>query len=99
MVYRFEHDQSGVVIAEARADGLEPFLGLRYPASDIPVQVRELFKLNRCRVIGDRDAEPSPVLSLSNLRPLDLSYSMLRGVSPVHIEYLTNMGVRASASF
>lgn len=99
MVYRFDYDKSGVVIAEARAEGLEPYLGLHYPASDIPQPVRELFKLNRCRVICDRESLPIPVLSLPNLRPLDLSHSMLRGVSPVHVEYLRNMGVRASASF
>lgn len=99
MVYQFDYDKSGIVVSEAKKEGLEPFLGLRYPAFDIPQQVRELFKLNTCRVICDIESSSSPILSLANLRPLDLSYSMLRGVSPVHIQYLANMGVRASASF
>jgi light-regulated signal transduction histidine kinase (bacteriophytochrome) len=99
MVYRFDYDKTGIVVSEAKSDELEPFMGLRYPASDIPAQARHLFTLNFCRVIQDVESLPSPILSSSNLRPLDLSYSALRSVSPVHIEYLVNMGVRASATF
>ncbi|GAB1595190.1 GAF domain-containing protein [Lysobacter claricitrinus] len=99
MVYRFLHDGTGEVIAEARSEGMEPYLGLRYPASDIPPQARALYLRNRLRVIPDVDYEPVPIVPGSvNGRPLDLSQHALRSVSPVHLEYLRNMGVSASMS-
>ena len=101
MVYRFDAEWNGAVIAEAKRDELEPFLGLHYPASDIPVQARALYARNRLRFITDRDYTPSPLVPERNPltgAPLDLSQSVLRSVSPVHIEYLRNMGVRASMS-
>ena len=100
MVYRFAPDGSGEVVGEASKHGIGTFLGLRYPASDIPQQARELYKRNLLRVIADVDASSVPILpSLDPTgRPLDLSLSMLRSVSPIHIEYLRNMGVRASLS-
>ncbi len=101
MVYRFDRDWNGRVIAEARRDDLEPFLNLHYPASDIPVQARELYKRNRLRFIPDRDYAPSPLVPPANPRtgrPLDMSHAVLRSVSPVHCEYLRNMGVVASMS-
>ena len=99
MAYRFRHDDSGDVVAEAVVDGLEPFLGRRYPASDIPAQARRLYVLNTLRLIGDVGAVPVPVTRASPLSPsVDMSYGVLRSVSPVHIEYLTNMGVAASMS-
>ena len=100
MVYRFRHDDAGEVIAEARADDLEPYLGLRYPASDIPPQARALYLRNRLRVIPDAGYVPVPVLPGVNAQgaPLDLSQHALRSVSPVHVEYLRNMGVAASMS-
>ena len=101
MVYRFSQDWHGHVVAEAKDDQLEPFLGLHYPASDIPRQARELYKINLVRLIADVSSTPSPILSQPDWpddRPLDLTHSVLRAVSPVHIEYLRNMGVQASMS-
>ncbi|MGN6438853.1 MAG: ATP-binding protein [Agriterribacter sp.] len=100
MVYKFHEDQHGEVIAEARNEAVEPFLHLHYPASDIPVQARALYKLNLVRLIADVNSEPSPLLGLNDetLQPLDLTHSGLRAVSPIHIEYLRNMGVAASFS-
>ncbi len=99
MGYRFAPDDSGEVIAEACLDTLEPFLGRRYPASDIPVQARRLYVANTLRLIADIHYEPVPVLaSASETQPLDMSFSVLRSVSPIHVEYLTNMGVGASLS-
>lgn len=97
MAYRFRHDASGDIVAEARRDDLEAFLGRRYPASDIPAQARRLYVINTLRLIVDVQATPVPV-SGTRPEPLDLSWSTLRSVSPVHIEYLTNMGVKASMS-
>ncbi|UFH53954.1 ATP-binding protein [Spirosoma sp. KNUC1025] len=99
MVYRFSADWHGHVVAEAKDEHLEPFLGLHYPASDIPQQARELYKINLVRLIADAGSTPSPILSQPDWdRPLDLTHSVLRAVSPVHIEYLKNMGVQASMS-
>ncbi|WP_245409608.1 HWE histidine kinase domain-containing protein [Allosphingosinicella vermicomposti] len=100
MVYRFAPDGSGEVVAEAVKPAIGSFLGLHYPASDIPAQARELYRRNLLRVIADVDAEPVrifPELDESG-QPLDLSLSILRSVSPIHIEYLKNMGVAGSMS-
>ncbi|UVO50260.1 GAF domain-containing protein [Sphingomonas sp. SUN019] len=100
MVYRFAADGSGEVVAEAAKPGIGKFMGLRYPASDIPVQARELYKRNLLRIIADVNAVPVPIVPARNEagQPLDLSLSLLRAVSPIHIEYLKNMGVGASLS-
>ncbi|SFE49756.1 SpoIIE family protein phosphatase [Blastococcus tunisiensis] len=101
MVYRFDAEWNGEVIAEDRREDLEPFLGLRYPASDIPAQARALYATNWMRIIPDAGYRPVPLdppLTPSTGRPLDLSGAMLRSVSPVHLEYLANMGVVASMS-
>ncbi|MGJ5198239.1 HWE histidine kinase domain-containing protein [Bradyrhizobium sp. HKCCYLRH1030] len=100
MVYRFHPDGAGEVIAEVAGSGLEPFLGLHYPASDIPKQARQLYQRNWLRIIADINAAPAPLLSTPthNAGLLDLSMSVLRAVSPIHIEYLRNMGVAASMS-
>lgn len=100
MVYRFATDGSGEVVAEAAKPGIGSFLGLNYPASDIPAQARVLYTRNLLRVIADVDATPVPVLpELDELgEPLDMSLALLRSVSPIHIEYLRNMGVAASMS-
>lgn len=100
MVYRFAADGSGEVVAEAVRSGIGSFMGLRYPASDIPVQARELYRRNLLRVITDVDAKPVPIVPQRDEsgQPLDLSLSVLRSVSPIHIEYLKNMGVQASLS-
>jgi PAS domain S-box-containing protein len=101
MVYRFDEDWHGAVVAEARRPDLEPYLGLHFPASDIPSQARQVFAANPCRVILDVDYVPSPLEPLAHPatgKPLDLSRSVLRSVSPVHLEYLRNMRVGASMS-
>ena len=100
MVYRFAHDGAGEVIAESVRPGIGSFLGQRYPASDIPAQARALYERNWLRIIADVDAEVSPIVPQvsSTGEPVDLSMSMLRAVSPIHIEYLRNMGVAASLS-
>ena len=97
MAYRFRHDDSGDVVAESVSDALEPFVGRRYPASDIPAQARRLYIINTLRLIADVSATPVPVLAVSG-EPLDMSHGVLRSVSPVHIEYLSNMKVAASMS-
>jgi light-regulated signal transduction histidine kinase (bacteriophytochrome) len=100
MVYRFQEDGSGEVMAEAASSGLESFLGLHYPASDIPRQARILYQRNWLRIIADINAKPAQLQSTSthSAALLDLSMSVLRSVSPIHIEYLRNMGVGASMS-
>ncbi|AEG93998.1 GAF domain-containing protein [Ramlibacter tataouinensis] len=97
MAYRFRPDDSGDVVAEARAPALPPLVGHRYPAGDIPAQARRLYLLNTLRVIADVHATAVPVLGTPP-QPLDMSHCHLRSVSPVHIEYLRNMGVGASMS-
>lgn len=101
MAYRFQQDDSGVVVAETRRDDLEPFLGHRYPATDIPAQARRLYVLNPLRLIADVGYVPvvvRPAVNPLTGASLDMSHSVLRSVSPVHIEYLTNMKVGASMS-
>ncbi len=100
MVYRFDRDGSGEVVAEAARPGIGSFLDLRYPASDIPQQARKLYVRTPFRIIADVEADPVPVLPRLDERgaPVDLSLSVLRSVSPIHIEYLRNMGVGASLS-
>ena len=100
MVYRFADDGSGEVVAEACRPGIGKFKGLHYPANDIPAQARKLYTINLLRVIADVNARPVPILPVGDhsAAPLDLSMSVLRSVSPIHIEYLKNMGVGASMS-
>ncbi|MTW20998.1 GAF domain-containing protein [Allochromatium palmeri] len=99
MIYRFLDDDCGEVISESLKEGLPPYLGLRYPASDIPLIARNLYRLNSHRQIPDIQATDVPVLSLDAGEITDLTLSDLRAVSPVHLEYLKNMGVTASMSF
>lgn len=96
MLYRFAEDQHGEVIGEAKREDLEPFLGLHYPESDIPKQARELYKKNWIRLIHDAHAETASLVPPEQI--LDMSNCVLRSVSPVHIQYLKNMGVRSSMS-
>ncbi|MEM8533543.1 MAG: ATP-binding protein [Chloroflexota bacterium] len=101
MVYRFAAEGHGSVIAESKINALEPFLGLNYPASDIPQQARALYLLNWIRHITDVSYQASdiiPTLHPHSGKPTDLSYSTLRSVSPIHVEYLQNMGVQSSMS-
>ena len=100
MVYRFADDGAGEVIAETRQPNMDPFLGLRYPASDIPKQARAIYKRNLLRIISDVNdvgAKIEPAIDPDGV-PLDLSMSTTRAVSPIHLEYLRNMGVEASMS-
>ncbi len=100
MVYRFDAAGSGEVVAEALNGNVGSFLGLTYPASDIPVQARALYLRSVFRIIADVDAVAVPIVPTLDLHgePLDQSMSVLRAVSPIHIEYLRNMGVQASMS-
>lgn len=101
MIYRFLEDDSGEVIAEALRDDLSPFLGLRYPASDIPKQARALYIKQSLRFKVDVDDISStivPTLNPQTGQPLDLSYAATRAMSPIHVEYLKNMNVAASMS-
>ncbi|MEZ6189359.1 MAG: ATP-binding protein [Planctomycetota bacterium] len=101
MIYRFAPDWHGEVIAEAKREDLAPFLGLHYPASDIPRQARTLFALNPSRHIASVDTPGVGLVpeALPDGTPLDMSLAYLRGVSPIHIEYLQNMGVTGSLTF
>lgn len=113
MVYRFNDKGDGYVIAEAKTPELEPFLGLSYPATDIPRQAKYLYTQNWLRLIPDFGYQASELISNpigtsiaettdetkpGARSPLDMSLSVLRSVSPLHIEYMQNMGVTASMS-
>ncbi|MBO9560688.1 MAG: GAF domain-containing protein [Caulobacter sp.] len=97
MIYRFGEDDAGEVMAEARAPQVQSFLNHRFPASDIPVQARALYLRNLVRAIPDATYVPAPLLP-PPATELDMSDCALRSVSPVHLQYLRNMGVTASAS-
>jgi len=101
MVYQFDKSYSGEVIGEAASRDSRSFKGLKFPASDIPAQARELYLKNRVRCVFDveeRSIGLTPSVQEAERPPLDLSMSMVRSVSPMHIEYLKNMGVRSSFS-
>lgn len=99
MVYQFDKNWHGEVVSEAKETHLHSFLYHHFPASDIPAQARELYTKNLTRIICDVNYEPSPITPKRDTKtnqPLDLSLSNLRSPSPIHIEYLQNMGVRAT---
>ena len=96
MIYRFHEDWSGQVIAERRSPPALPYLGLHYPASDIPSQARQLYTANLLRTLRDVNDTPVPVLAAQMDQPLDLSHSILRAMSSYHVEYLRNMNVSAT---
>ena len=101
LIYKFDENWNGTVIAEAGNLQLPSYLDLRFPASDIPAQARDLYRLNRLRLIPDADYNPIPIapaLDPDTRAPLDLSFSVLRSVSPVHLQYMRNMGTPASMS-
>jgi two-component system, chemotaxis family, sensor kinase Cph1 len=101
MVYRFDPDGHGKVVAESRHPRLASLLGHHYPASDIPQQARALYLRNRVRMLVNVDDEPQmlePALLRPDDVPLDMSMCSLRSMSPVHLQYLRNMGVSASFS-
>ncbi len=97
--YRFHDDGHGEVIAETKRSDLPAFLGLHYPASDIPEVARRLFLESPLRLIGDVNGVPVPLIESDRLQaPLDVSNALVRGVSPIHVAYLRGMGVTASLS-
>jgi light-regulated signal transduction histidine kinase (bacteriophytochrome) len=101
MLYSFDAEGVGTVLAEDGDGTLPSYLDLRFPASDIPAQARELYRLNRLRLIPDANYVPSPIepaLSPVDGRPLDLSGAALRSVSPIHLQYMRNMGTLSSMS-
>ena len=100
LLYNFDNEGHGTVLSEVNNGRLPSYLDLRFPGSDIPRQARELYVLNTTRIIPDADYKPSP-LQGSTTRPvaqLDLSLSVLRSVSPIHLQYMKNMGTAASMS-
>ena len=106
VLYSFDEEGHGLVLAEDRGEQFESYLGLRFPASDVPKQARRMYELNRVRIIPDVNYEPSPLLAEGGTDPdsgenavaLDLSSSILRSVSPVHRAYMRNMGTACSMS-
>ncbi len=103
MVYRFDPDGHGKIIAEARDPRLDTLLGHRYPATDIPQRARELYLRNRVRVLVDVHYQSAPLVpqllpggSAGPTGDLDMSLCYLRSMSPMHLQYLTNMGVTAT---
>jgi|GEM_PF-301200 len=99
MIYRFASSWSGEVVAESRDSEMGTYLGHHFPASDIPSQARVLYQRNLIRVLADVEAETIPLLtepSPNAVPPLDMSLSALRAFSPIHLDYLRNMGVRAT---
>lgn len=99
MIYRFDEDGHGEVFSEQRRQELEPYLGNRYPASDIPQIARRLYERNRVRVLIDINYTPVPIeprLSPLTNAELDMSMCVLRSSSPIHVQYLRNMGVAAT---
>lgn len=101
LVYQFDTDGHGRVLAESKEDGYESYLGQHFPASDVPAQARALYTLSPIRVIQDANYTPAPLVP--ELNPLtgarnDLSFASLRSVSPVHLQYMRNMGTLASMS-
>jgi chemotaxis family two-component system sensor kinase Cph1 len=98
MIYRFDEDYNGEIFAESRIETVEPFLGLHYPHTDIPIQARELYVKNLLRLIVDVNYTPIPIYTIDDTekKNLDLGLSTLRSVSPIHIQYLHNMGVGAT---
>ena len=100
-LYRFDHDWHGEVVAESKAEHMPSYHGLHFPASDIPEQARRLYTQNYLRLIGNTKYRPVniiPTLNPATHAPLDLSLSMLRSVSPIHVQYLENMNIYASLS-
>ena len=98
MIYRFQDDGSGSVIAESRIAQATKYLGHRFPASDIPRQARELFRRNLIRMTPDVHYEPAPIEPVPGGAPIDMTHCLLRSVAPIHIEYMKNMGLGASMS-
>jgi light-regulated signal transduction histidine kinase (bacteriophytochrome) len=100
-LYRFDENWNGEVVGESKAEYMPSYRGLHFPASDIPEQARKLYMTNYIRQIADVSYAPVPIvppLHPDSDKPLDMSLSVLRSVSPVHVQYLANMGIHASMS-
>ncbi|CAG9260406.1 ATP-binding protein [Paraburkholderia caribensis] len=101
LVYDFDDEGNGHVIAEALDEGYPSYMDQRFPGSDIPPQARALYVRNRIRLIADADYAPAPLVPALNpvtQTPTDLTYASLRSVSPVHVQYMKNMGTGSSMS-
>ncbi len=101
MVYHFDRDGHGHVMAESKEDDYDSYMGQRFPASDVPSQARDLYTLQHIRLIHDANYVPAaivPPLNPVTGKPNDLSFAALRSVSPVHLQYMRNMGTLASMS-
>ena len=97
MIYKFDRQFNGEVCAESKRKSAESFLGLRFPHWDIPPQARAMMIRNPVRIICDVDQRPIPIRSMDErAKPLDISLSLLRGVSPVHMQYLRNIGAAST---
>ena len=99
MVYKFDSQENGAVIAEDKIETLDSLLGLNYPSLDIPPEARELFKINCLRMIVNANYQSVEIIPVNNQishQPIDLTLSILRSVSPCHAKYLKNMGVTAT---
>lgn len=97
MIYQFLYDGSGEVIEESVKPGLESYLHLHYPESDIPAQARELYLKNPVRITSHASGKTYPIFGLQKER-IDLTYSVTRAASPIHVQYIKNSGVEASFS-
>jgi two-component system, chemotaxis family, sensor kinase Cph1 len=98
MVYQFDHNGAGSVVAESKRDDFSPYLGLHYPATDLPQEVRELYQRNLLRFTPNLNAQPVELVTLENAEtatPVDLSLCLLRSIHPCCVEYHQNMGVAA----
>ncbi len=101
VLFRFTEDGTGKVIAESKEEDMESYAGLLYPASDIPKQARELYKKNWIRLTPNVDLATSRLIPTTNdtgRKPLDLTNSILRSLSPIHLQYVRNQGLKASMS-
>lgn len=101
LVYRFDPNWNGHVVAEAGNGTLPSYLDLRFPAADIPVQARNLYSLNRIRLIPDANYKPVSLIAFGKEQDagaIDMTFTQLRSVSPVHLEYMRNMGTLSSMS-
>lgn len=102
MYYKFDEDYNGQVVAEATVRGVDSFLGLRFPASDIPYRVRRLYMSTSCRYLPDLNEPQVPLVPEINpvtRKPLDMTPTILRAVAPTHVEYMKNLGINSSMSF
>jgi two-component system, chemotaxis family, sensor kinase Cph1 len=101
LIYQFEENWNGKVVSEFNAGPLPSYMHHRFPAADIPAQARELYRINTNRIIPTADFQPvaiEPVINPLTQKPLDMTASVLRSVSPVHVEYMKNMNTAASMS-